>query len=55
MFIDSRNEPDLQEKFLEQIRSQIKSLIYDVHGNYVILKCLDTLPKEALMFMMPAI
>jgi pumilio RNA-binding family len=34
---------------------QVKSLLYDVYGNYVILKCLDTVPKDRLSFILPAI
>lgn len=50
-----QTDPPLQEKFLDQIRMQVKSLIYDVYGNYVILKCLDTVPKDRLSFILPPI
>jgi hypothetical protein len=41
---------ELQGMFLQEICPQVKTLIHDMYGNYVLLKCLETMQKEKLEF-----
>lgn len=51
----NRYHPMLQDQFLEQIQGQVKSLIFDMYGNYVLLKCFETIPNFKLIFMLAPI
>jgi pumilio RNA-binding family len=37
--------------FLGEIKPQIRALIYDMYGNYVLLKCLETIDKTRMEFL----
>ncbi|CAD8070159.1 unnamed protein product [Paramecium primaurelia] len=49
------NNESLQNQFIDSIRLQVKSLLYDSSGNYVILKCLEVLQKEKIEFFLQPI
>ncbi|CAD8081760.1 unnamed protein product [Paramecium primaurelia] len=49
------NNENLQDQFIDSIRLQVKSLLYDSSGNYVILKCLEVLKKEKIEFFLQPI
>ncbi|CAD8067385.1 unnamed protein product [Paramecium primaurelia] len=49
------NRNDLQLLVLQQLQSNMKSLIYNQNGNYVILKMLETFDKQKMKFMIPLI
>ncbi|CAD8090110.1 unnamed protein product [Paramecium sonneborni] len=49
------NNDNLQNQFIDSIKHQIKSLLYDSSGNYVILKCLEVLQKDKIEFFLQPI
>ncbi|CAD8205738.1 unnamed protein product [Paramecium octaurelia] len=49
------NNESFQNQFIDSIRLQVKSLLYDSSGNYVILKCLEVLQKEKIEFFLQPI
>ncbi|CAD8103511.1 unnamed protein product [Paramecium sonneborni] len=50
-----QNNESLQNQFIDSIRLQIKSLLYDSSGNYVILKCLEVLQRDKIEFFLQPI
>ncbi|CAK73170.1 unnamed protein product (macronuclear) [Paramecium tetraurelia] len=46
---------DLQIIILQQLQSNMRSLIYDLNGNYVIFKMLETFDKLKMEFMIPIV
>ncbi|CAD8071584.1 unnamed protein product [Paramecium primaurelia] len=49
------NREDLQLIVLQQLQSNMRSLIYDLNGNYVIFKMLETYDKLKMEFLIPIV
>ncbi|CAK86282.1 unnamed protein product (macronuclear) [Paramecium tetraurelia] len=49
------NRNDLQILVLQQLQSNMRSLVYDLNGNYVIFKMLETFDKFKMEFMIPIV
>ncbi|CAD8160990.1 unnamed protein product [Paramecium pentaurelia] len=49
------NREDLQLVVLQQLQSNMRSLIYDLNGNYVIFKMLETYDKLKMEFLIPIV
>lgn len=49
------NREELQLVVLQQLQSNMRSLIYDLNGNYVIFKMLETYDKLKMEFLIPIV
>lgn len=46
---------DLQDLFLQEIKDNLRSLILDNNGNYVLHKMLEALPNDKVKFILPEV